>query len=126
MNRYISKGIPSREHFGWYYSFLKKRGTFDLRKQVQDLSKHRGWKIDTIYFMTKVFSELGFVKIENGLAFVIEDAGKKSLSEAPSYQQREQQIALEEKLVYAPYMELKNWFDEICKETVNREEQLWI
>lgn len=76
--------------------------------------------------MTKVFSELGFVKIENGLAFVIEDAGKKNLSEAPSYQQREQQIALEEKLVYAPYMELKNWFDEICKETVNREEQLWI
>ena len=120
------EGIPSREHFGWYYSFLKKRGTFDLRKQVQELSKHRGWKIDTIYFMTKVFSELGFVKIENGLAFVIEDAGKKNLSEAPSYQQREQQIALEEKLVYAPYMELKNWFDEICKETVNREEQLWI
>ena len=86
MNRCISKGFRVAKHFGWYYSFLKKRGSFDLRKQVQDLSKHRGWKIDTIYFMTKVFSELGFVKIENGLAFVIEDAGKKSLSEAPSYQ----------------------------------------
>ncbi|MGN7388473.1 single-stranded-DNA-specific exonuclease RecJ [Sporosarcina sp. SAFN-015] len=120
------EGIPSREHFGWYYSFLKKRGTFDLRKQVHELSKHRGWKIDTIYFMTKVFSELGFVKIENGLAIVNEDAGKKNLSEAPSYQQRERQIELEKMLVYAPYMELKNWIDGIFKETVNREEQLWI
>ncbi|MCG7345039.1 single-stranded-DNA-specific exonuclease RecJ [Sporosarcina sp. ACRSL] len=120
------EGIPSREHFGWYYSFLKKRGSFDLRKQVQELSKHRGWKIDTIYFMTKVFSELGFVKIENGLAYIMEDAGKKNLSEAPSYKQREHQIELEKMLVYAPYMELKNWFDEICNETVNREEQLWI
>ncbi len=120
------EGIPGREHFGWYYSFLKKRGSFDLRKQGQELSKHRGWKVDTIYFMTKVFSELGFVKIESGLVHVMEDAGKKSLSEAPSYQQRERQIELEKMLVYAPYMELKNWFDEICKETVNREEQLWI
>lgn len=120
------EGIPSREHFGWYYSFLKKRGSFDLRKQAQDLSKHKGWKVETIYFMTKVFSELGFVKIENGLAVVNEDAGKKNLSEAPSYKQRERQIELEKMLVYAPYMELKKWFDEICKETVNREEQLWI
>ncbi|WP_060205360.1 single-stranded-DNA-specific exonuclease RecJ [Sporosarcina koreensis] len=120
------EGIPGREHFGWYYSFLKKRGSFDLRKQGEELSKHRGWKIDTIYFMTKVFSELGFVKIENGLAIVIEEAGKKSLSDAPSYKQRERQIELEKMLVYAPYKELKKWFDEICKETVNREEQLWI
>ncbi|WP_432358441.1 single-stranded-DNA-specific exonuclease RecJ [Sporosarcina sp. UB5] len=120
------EGIPSREQFGWYYSFLKKRGSFDLRKQVQELSKHRGWKIDTIYFMTKVFSELGFVKIENGLAYVAEDAEKKSLSEAPSYKERERQIKLEQMLVYAPYIELKKWFDEICKETANREEQVWI
>ncbi|MDW0118076.1 single-stranded-DNA-specific exonuclease RecJ [Sporosarcina thermotolerans] len=120
------EGIPSREQFGWYYSFLKKRGTFDLRKQVQELSKHKGWKVDTIYFMTMVFSELGFVKIESGLASVQEDALKKKLSEAPSYQKRERQIELENKLVYAPYTELKNWFDEVCKETANREEQLWI
>ncbi|MDN4607111.1 single-stranded-DNA-specific exonuclease RecJ [Sporosarcina highlanderae] len=120
------EGIPTREQFGWYYSFLKKRGSFDLRKQVQELSKHKGWKVDTIYFMTMVFSELGFVKIENGLATVREDAVKKNLSEAPTYQKRERQIELENKLVYAPYMELKSWFDEICKETVDKEEQLWI
>lgn len=120
------EGIPSREQFGWYYSFLKKRGSFDLRNQVQELSKHRGWKIELINFMTKVFSELGFVKIESGLAVVIDDAVKKNLSESPAYQKREQQIELEKMLVYASYMELKSWFDEVCKEKVHREEQLWI
>lgn len=108
------EGVPSREHFGWYYSFLKKRGSFDLRNQVQQLSKHKGWKIDTIYFMTKVFSELGFVKIEDGLAIVIEDADKKQLSESAAYQNRGRQIELEKTLVYASYMELKKWFDDVC------------
>lgn len=121
------EGIPGREQFGWFYSLLKKRGSFDLRKEIHELSKHRGWKIDTIYFMSKVFSELGFVKIENGLALFVETAGKKDLSEAPSYQERERQIELEKKLVYAPYHELKQWFDALCDNAVNREEQqLWI
>lgn len=120
------EGMPNREQFGWYYSFLKKRGSFDVRNHGQQLSKHRGWKIDILYFMTKVFSELGFVKIENGVANVIDNAEKKSLSAAPSYRQREQQIELEKMLVYAAYMELKKWFDEIFQETANREEQLWI
>lgn len=120
------EGVPSREHFGWYYSFLKKRGSFDLNNQVQELSKHKGWKVDTIYFMTKVFSELGFVKIENGLAIVIEDADKKQLTESAAYQKRERQMELEKMLVYASYMELKKWFDDVCDETVVREEQLWI
>ena len=120
------EGVPSREHFGWYYSFLKKRGTFDLANQVQELSRHKGWKIDTIYFMTKVFSELEFVKIENGLAIILEDADKKQLTESAAYQKRERQIELEKMLVYASYKELKKWFDDLFEQVVIREEQLWI
>ena len=25
-------GLPGREQFGWYYSFLKNRGSFDMAK----------------------------------------------------------------------------------------------
>ena len=74
--------------------------------------------------MSKVFSELGFVKIENGFASVMETAGKRDLTEAPAYKERERQIELEEKLLYAPYMELKQWFDTMRNGTVDREEQL--
>ena len=81
-------GLPDREQFGWYYSFLKKRGTFDVAKNGEKLTKHKVWKNDSVYFMSKVFSELGFVKIENGFVSVVETAGKRDLTEAPSYKER--------------------------------------
>jgi single-stranded-DNA-specific exonuclease len=70
-----------------------------------------------------VFYELGFVKIENGFVSVAETVGKRDLAEAPSYKEREQQIKLEERLLYAPYMELKRWFDTMRNVTVDGEEQ---
>ena len=36
-------------------------------------------------------------------------------------------MELEQKLLYAPYMELKQWFEErIAVQTVPEEEQVWI
>ncbi|MCH7322211.1 single-stranded-DNA-specific exonuclease RecJ [Solibacillus sp. MA9] len=105
-------GMPSRDHFKWYYGFLKKRPTFNLNQHIQQLSQHIGLNIEVIKFMTKVFFELGFVTIENGLTTVNDNAPKKELSEAPSYKMRSKQIELEQKLLYATYSELKQWFDE--------------
>ncbi|MER2190210.1 MAG: single-stranded-DNA-specific exonuclease RecJ [Solibacillus sp.] len=105
-------GMPSREHFKWYYAFLKKRPTFNLKEHIVQLSQHIGLNIDVIKFMTNVFFELGFVTIENGLTTVVENAPKYALSDAPSYKRRVAQIELEQKLLYATYIELKQWFDE--------------
>ncbi|WP_079527994.1 single-stranded-DNA-specific exonuclease RecJ [Solibacillus isronensis] len=105
-------GMPTREHFKWYYGFLKKRPDFNLKQHIRQLSEHIGLNIEVIKFMTKVFFELGFVTIENGLTTVNENAPKKALSEAPSYKLRSQQIELEQKLLYATYSELKQWFNE--------------
>lgn len=110
-SQYFS-GIPTREHFSWYYSFLKKRPTFNLNQHIVQLSQHIGLNLDVIKFMTKVFFELGFVKIEDGLTTVVEKAPKQALTEAPSYKMRSEQIELEQKLLYATYIELKQWFDE--------------
>lgn len=117
-------GLPNREHFGWYYSFLKSRTQFDVAKNGDALAKHKGWRNDFVPFMSKVFSELGFVKIEQGLVTYVETTEKRKLTEAPAYKERERQIALEEKLLYAPYMELKRWFDTMRLEAIAREEQL--
>ena len=115
-------GMPSREQFGWFFSFLKKRDQFDLSANANQLAAHKGWKKDTVYFMTKVFSELGFVTIEGGFISVAETVGKKELSDAPSFKEREHQIELEKILLYAPYMELKKWFETLMNTTVTREE----
>ena len=111
-NAQYFNGMPSRDHFKWYYGFLKKRPGFDLQQHIQALSQHIGLNIDVINFMTKVFSELGFVTIENGLTKVVENAPKSSLTDANAYKERAQQIELEQKLLYATYIELKQWFDE--------------
>ena len=82
----------------------------------EKLTKHKGWRNDSVTFMSKVFSELGFVKIENGSVSFVETTEKRDLTEAPAYKEREQQMELEEKLLYAPYMELKQWFDTMRNE----------
>lgn len=109
-------GMPTREHFSWYYAFLKKRPQFNLQAHIEQLSQHIGLNVEVIKFMTKVFFELGFVKIEGGLTTVDVNAPKRSLSEATTYQTRVQQLEMEQKLLYSPYLELKQWFDERMKE----------
>ena len=105
-------GLPTREQFSWYYKFLKNRPAFPLNMHLDDLAKHTGWPLDALKFMTQVFFELNFVKMESGLTTVNVNAPKQALTEAPSYKQRSEQIEMEQKLVYAPYIELKQWFDE--------------
>ena len=117
--------MPDRQQFGWYYSFLKKRETFDLTNQIEMLSKHKGWKKDVIKFMTKVFYELEFVTLDNGKVTMLDSADKRDLAEAPSYKKRQQQIKLEELLLYAPYQDLKKVFDSLRETEAVEEEKLW-
>ncbi|WP_411747078.1 single-stranded-DNA-specific exonuclease RecJ [Psychrobacillus psychrotolerans] len=121
------EGLPTRDQFKWYFSFLTKRKTFALKQHIHELSKHTGWSQNTFNFMSRVFFELSFVRIDNGMIVLNESPVKKDLSEAPSYKQREKQMDLEQKLLYAPYVELKQWFEErIAVQTVPEEEQVWI
>lgn len=84
---------------------------FALKEQGAQLARHKGWSEQTINFMSKVFFELDFVKIDNGHLVVNKESPRRDLSEAPSYQQQQQRIELEQVLLYAPYRELKQWFD---------------
>lgn len=115
--------IPGRDQFGWYYNFLKSRGTFDLKLNGGKLAQHKGWKTDMVYFMSKVFSDLEFVKIEDGVLTIMETSEKRDLTTAPTYKKREGQMELEQKLLYAPYIELKRWFDDVNSRTIDEEEQ---
>lgn len=115
--------IPTREQFKWLFAFIKKRGTFDFNKHCDELAKHKGWTRDALFFMLQVFFELGFVTLNNGVTEIAQSPSKKDLSEAPIYKKREQQIALEQKLLYASYKDLKEWFD---AKVSAKEEEIWI
>lgn len=111
-NTQYFNGMPTRQHFSWYYNFLKKRPSFNLPVHIEQLSQHIGLNIDVIKFMTKVFFELGFVTIDSGLTTTVDNPPKRELTEATAYKMREAQIDLEQKLLYATYTELKQWFNE--------------
>ena len=120
--------MPTREHFKWFYAFLAKKGPFDLKRYGGELAKHRGWTKETIEFMSQVFFELDFVKINNGFISLEKDIPKRDLTESKTYQHKVQAFTLENELLYSSYEQLKNWFDQFIQESVENEEAIiqWI
>jgi single-stranded-DNA-specific exonuclease len=120
--------VPTREHFKWYYAFLLKQKTFDLKRYSGDLAKYRGWSKETIEFMSRVFLELGFVTIEDGLISLNEAPAKRDLSESEAYREKQEQYKIENKLLYSTYEQLRDWFNQYFCLSRNHEEEIktWI
>lgn len=120
--------MPTREHFKWFYAFLSKKSPFDLKRYGGELAKHRGWTKETVEFMSQVFFELDFVKINNGFISLEKDVPKRDLTESKTYQHKVQAFTLENELLYSSYEQLKGWFDQFIQESVKNEEAIiqWI
>ncbi|TGB04202.1 single-stranded-DNA-specific exonuclease RecJ [Halobacillus salinus] len=109
------KTWPTRDHFKWFYGMLVKRGSFNLKVDTEKLAKRKGWDRSMVDFISQVFFELDFVKIENGLVTINSQPSKKDLQESVLYQQREEQLRIEQTLYYSTYKELKDWFNQHLK-----------
>ncbi|EKN64188.1 single-stranded-DNA-specific exonuclease RecJ [Neobacillus bataviensis LMG 21833] len=120
--------VPTRDHFKWYYAYLMKNGPIDLKRHGDVIAKHRGWSQETLYFMSKVFSELDFVTINNGFITLKTGAQKRDLADSRTYQTKKNQYALERDLLFSSFQELKGWFDQVIQESVETEEAIteWI
>jgi single-stranded-DNA-specific exonuclease len=116
--------IPTRDHFKWFYAFLLKKGPIDLGRYGDDIAKHRGWTAETITFMSKVFSELEFVTINNGFITLNKLSQKRDLTDSITYQTKQAQYALERDLLFSSFQQLKSWFDQVIEETVHIEEAI--
>ena len=115
--------MPTREHFKWYYAFLKQRGPFHIKEHATKLAKQKGWSENTINFMTRVFFELDFVKINDGFIHLNNQPSKKDLTESTTYIHRLEQTKIENQYLYSSYIELKELFNGMmmnsrAKETV--------
>ena len=120
--------VPTRDHFKWFYAYLLKKGPLDLNRHGDVIAKHRGWSQETIIFMSKVFSELDFVTINNGFITLNNQTQKRELTDSRTYQIKQKQYALEKDLLFSSFQELKNWFDQMIHESVETEEAIkeWI
>ncbi|MFE4238761.1 single-stranded-DNA-specific exonuclease RecJ [Peribacillus butanolivorans] len=121
--------VPTRGDFKWFYAFLAKKGPLDVKRYGDDLAKYRGWSRDTVDFISKVFFELDFVTIENGLIMLTANAKKRDLSESESFIRKKEQFELEQELVYSSYQQLFDWFNHfLVHEATDLEEETkqWI
>lgn len=116
--------IPTRDHFKWFYAFLLKKGPIDLGRYGDEIAKHRGWSTETITFMSKVFSELDFVTINNGFITLNKQSQKRDLTDSITYQTKQAQYALERDLLFSSFQQLKSWFDQVIEESVTFEEAI--
>ncbi|WP_246940731.1 single-stranded-DNA-specific exonuclease RecJ [Bacillus pinisoli] len=107
--------IPTRDHFKWFYGFLGKNKEFNFQTQGERLAKHRGWSKDSIQFMLNVFFELEFVTINNGVISLTDQPKKRDLTDSHTYTQKQNQIEIENMMIYSSYSQLKGWFDHVYR-----------
>ncbi|WP_028783322.1 single-stranded-DNA-specific exonuclease RecJ [Thalassobacillus devorans] len=108
--------LPTRDDFKWFYGMLMKHKSFDLKNGAAKLASYKGWNQDTLKFISQVFFELDFVKIENGLISLHPSPSKKDLNDSDTYQLKQRRLQVEKKLYYSNYQELKSWFDQYMEQ----------
>ncbi|QSB49957.1 single-stranded-DNA-specific exonuclease RecJ [Parageobacillus toebii] len=99
--------LPTRDHFKWFYAFLRKKGVFNLAKYGGELARARGWTEETVRFMAKVFLELEFITQQDGVVSLVPQPAKRDLSESPTYRFKQAQFELENLFLYSTYEQLK-------------------
>lgn len=102
-------GLPNRDDFKWFYGLVLQRGKYDHNQEQHLIIKNKQWKKNKIEFIIKVFSELEFVKIANGVVRPNPDVEKKPLTDSHSYQLAIARSEAEEVLYYSNYQQLKRW-----------------
>lgn len=107
--------LPDRKAFASLYGLIKKFQPFSLNQYEEALTRKFGWSKQQIEFMSGVFFELNFVKMEGDVVTLQETAGKRNLEEAELYQRKERELETRQKLLYASYSDLLNWMKRIME-----------
>jgi single-stranded-DNA-specific exonuclease len=118
------KVFPSRDEFKWFYALVHQKKAVDLKKELNMIMNAKGWSKDQIIFIAKVFAELKFVTILNGVVQINLNPDKADLTEATVYKRRLDQVQIEKVLYYSNYEELKQWFASCMDKLPSFEEEL--
>lgn len=110
--------IPDRLAFAELYSLIKKFQPFPIKKYTPRLMQKFGWNKEQIDFMSKVFFDLEFAKMESGQIIINEVVEKRNLDESLVYQQKVEEITTRKKLLYSNYTELHSWMESMMETSI--------
>ena len=111
-------GLPSRAEFAAVYRWiLGQKNGFDLLKAIQVLSQQMNLPVTKLKCIFKVFFEVKFVIMKDGLTvpLPVEQNVKVDLVESNAYQQYEQSFKTEELLNYQTIEQIKQYINELRK-----------
>lgn len=105
-------GIGTRDQFARLFKFIHQHKNVDVRYKTKTIAEYLKLPESLLIFMIRVFYELGFVTIENGVLNKVDNPPNHPLTDSVVYQQRQKQIQAEEFLLYSDIATLTKWFEQ--------------
>lgn len=102
-------GMPNREQFKQLYKFFVKQKRVDIRYKLKNMSNYLRISEKLLVFMIRVFSELKFVTIDDGVLEIVPNPQNQVIEETNSYKERLKQIESEEFLLMSDIQTIRNW-----------------
>ncbi|MHC5229437.1 single-stranded-DNA-specific exonuclease RecJ [Enterococcus sp. LJL99] len=102
-------GVGTRDQFARLYKFVMEQKQVDVRYKLGEVAKYLQIQEKLLIFMIKVFFDLGFVTIENGVLTKVETPASRPLTDSQVYQLRLKKIKTEEFLLYSDRDVLAQW-----------------
>ncbi|MCH4169461.1 MAG: single-stranded-DNA-specific exonuclease RecJ [Streptococcaceae bacterium] len=88
-------GVGTRTQFARLFKVISQYPEFDLRHKLQDLAQYLKIEQELLIDMIKVFEELGFVIINDGVMQPVKSPEKKAITSSLIYQKRYQMVQTE-------------------------------
>lgn len=101
--------LPTRKHFVRLFQTIRQHGQINLNNQMEDLSNYLQISTEQLIFMTKVFLELRFVTIKNGLLNLASNIHKGELKETETYRKYAKRLQVERVLIKSDTRSLNEW-----------------
>ena len=105
--------LPTRHEFGKLYRFTSTHKNIYLKKDLEKLSRYLKIDKGSLIFMLRVFFEVGFVKMENGLLTGTPQDVHVDLTQTKTYKARVAQIKAQRLFIHTNTTELLKWLNSI-------------
>lgn len=102
-------GLPERKHFIQLFQMIRQKRQINLNNQIEELSNYLQISTEQLIFMTKVFLELRFVTIKNGLLNLASNIHKGELKKTKTYQNYAKRLQVEKVLIKSDTRSLNEW-----------------
>ncbi len=102
-------GLPTRDQFGKLFKLIASQESIDIRYKLKDISNYLKIDKNLLIFMIRVFFDLEFVTIDDGLMTKVQNPTNKPLHESKIYQSYQNKIEMEKLFLYSDIKEIKQW-----------------